>query len=140
MTFIPWCPDLTVLWIIEHIPVASDYVDCSIECQLTGLPIKPRKKAPQRLETKRHASCLRRKLSVVGESSEWSECVWVVDVSKAAPESLSVATSDTNDKYMGNHLSLFLPLSLVYFSREIFISYPWVKGQKRNSNGNWGLS
>lgn len=80
------------------------------------------------------------KLSDVGESSEWSECVWVMNVSKAAPESLSVATNGTNDKYMGNHLSLFLPLSLIYFSREIFISYPWVKGQKRNSNVNWGLS
>lgn len=64
------------------------------------------------------------KLSDVGESSEWSECVWVMDVSKAAPGSLSVATSDTKDKYMGNHLSLSLPLSLVYFSREIFIRYP----------------
>lgn len=140
MTRIPWCPDLTVLWIIEHIPVASDYVDRSIECRLTGLPITPRKKAPQRLETKRHASCLRVKLSDVGESSKWSECVWVTDMSKAAPESLSVATSDTNDKYMGNHLSLFLSLSLVYFSKEICISYPQVKGQRRNSNGNWGLS
>lgn len=63
-----------------------------------------------------------------------------MDMSKAAPESLSVATSDTNDKYMGNHLSLFLSLSLVYFSKEICISYPQVKGQRRNSNGNWGLS
>lgn len=140
MTRISWCPDLTVLCVIEHIPVASDYVDRSIECWLTWLPIKPRKKAPRAFGNKRHTSCLRMKLSDVGESSEWSECVWVMDVSKAAPESLTVATSDTKDKYMGNHLSLSLPLSLVYFSREIFIRYPQVKGQKRNSNVNWGLS
>ena len=123
MTRIPWCPDLTVLWIVEHIPVASDYVDRSIECRLTGLPIKPRKKAPQHLETKRHASCLRVKLSVVEESSEWSECVWVMDMSKAAPESLSVATSDTNDKYMGKHLSFFPSPSFIFPKKYVLVTH-----------------
>lgn len=52
---------------------------------------------------------------------------------KAGPESLGAAISD---KYLGNHPRLFLPLSQVCFSGEIFIGYPWVKGETVMEIGN----
>ena len=53
-----------------------------------------------------------------------------MDMSKAAPESLSVATSDTNDKYMGKHLSFFPSPSFIFPKKYILVTHrSRVKGE-----------